>query len=298
MRAQPSRIVGRAMVKAPGTCGELVQGFLDGSHFLVTCPVDLYSTVSVVLYRGQPGVLGPEDCPKAIQAVCSTLAYLGKGDLTAELTIHSPLPRGKGMASSTADVAGAAAATALALGIDLTPRELGALAVAVEPSDGVMFPGIALFDHRQGEVYEGLGLPPAMEVIVLDFGGVVDTLEFNRVDRQQALASLEPQFREALGLVCRGIASGSPSLIGQGATLSALAHQAVLPKAQLSTVMELARSLGALGVNAAHSGTVVGLLLDPRSTPAREVLPRVLKVLPSLESAFCLHLIGGGIQMG
>jgi len=168
------------MVKAPGTCGELVQGFLDGSHFLVTCPVDLYSTVSVVLYRGQPGVLGPEDCPKAIQAVCSTLAYLGKGDLTAELTIHSPLPRGKGMASSTADVAGAAAATALALGIALTPRELGALAVAVEPSDGVMFPGIALFDHREGRLAQELGPPPPMEVIVLDFGGVVDTLEFNR----------------------------------------------------------------------------------------------------------------------
>jgi len=135
-RAGTPGVVGQATVKVPGTCGELVQGFLDGAHFLVTCPVDLYSTVSVTLYQGQPGVLGPRDCPKAIRAVLSTLAYLGQRDLAAELIIHSPLPRGKGMASSTADVAGAAAATALALGTRLSPQELGSLAGGWGPAMG------------------------------------------------------------------------------------------------------------------------------------------------------------------
>jgi len=161
-----------------------------------------------------------------------------------------------------------------------------------------MFPGIALFGHRQGRVHQELGPSPALEVIVLDFGGVVDTLEFNRVDRRQALAAWEPHFREALGLVCRGIALGSPALLGQGATISALANQAILHKPQLPAVMGLARSLGAVGVNVAHSGTVIGLLLDPHLTPAREVLPRVQRALPSLESALCLRLTGGGIQAG
>ena len=46
-----------------------------------------------------------------------------------------------------------------------------------------MFPGIALIDHRCGSIAESLGPPPPMEVIVIDTGGTVDTLEFNRIDR-------------------------------------------------------------------------------------------------------------------
>ena len=30
-------------VKAPATCGELIQGAIDGQDFLVNCPIDLFS---------------------------------------------------------------------------------------------------------------------------------------------------------------------------------------------------------------------------------------------------------------
>jgi len=32
-------LIGSATVRAPGVCGELVQGVIEGIHFLVTCPV-------------------------------------------------------------------------------------------------------------------------------------------------------------------------------------------------------------------------------------------------------------------
>ena len=37
-----------ARVLLPGGCGELVQGALDGVPFLVTCPIDCWSEVTVM----------------------------------------------------------------------------------------------------------------------------------------------------------------------------------------------------------------------------------------------------------
>ena len=37
--------LGSATARAPGVCGELAQGVIEGIHFLVTCPVDFYSRV-------------------------------------------------------------------------------------------------------------------------------------------------------------------------------------------------------------------------------------------------------------
>jgi L-threonine kinase len=252
----------------------------------------------VTLYQGAPEVIGPEHSPKAIRAVQATLAYLGRADLGAELAITSSLPRGKGMASSTADVVGAISATASALGVNLSPQEIAGLALSIEPSDGVMFPGIVLFDHREGSLYEELGMPPPMEVIVLDFGGTVDTLDFNRVDRREALSRMELEFKEALELVRRGIASSDPALVGKGATLSAWLNQRILYKPQLKAVMDFADSVGAVGVNVAHSGTAIGILLDRRQGRGDETHNQARRVFPDLEESIHLQLIGGGISVG
>ena len=40
-----TKLLGSATVRAPGVCGELAQGMIEGIHFLVTCPVDFYSRV-------------------------------------------------------------------------------------------------------------------------------------------------------------------------------------------------------------------------------------------------------------
>jgi uncharacterized protein involved in propanediol utilization len=50
-----SAFIGSATVRAPGACGELAQGVIEGIHFLVTCPVDFYSRVKVDLYSDGPG---------------------------------------------------------------------------------------------------------------------------------------------------------------------------------------------------------------------------------------------------
>ena len=91
----------KAIVRCPGSCGELVQGTAAGMNFLVTCPVTVYSQVSVELSTERKTDLQAGD--KTLQAVRRTLEYLGLPWQNVEVRIESDLPLGKGMASSSAD---------------------------------------------------------------------------------------------------------------------------------------------------------------------------------------------------
>ena len=261
---------------------------------MVTCPIDLYSTASVTLRAGQGQIDGPAECSKAVHAVALALEHLDRADLDATLTIDSPIPRKKGMASSTADIVASMVATASALGRSIDENTLAELALAVEPSDGIMVPGIALFDHFGGSVRRSLEQPPPLNVLVLEFEPTLDTEAFNATDRRATLRSHGESFRRALALIEAGIATADSDLVGRGATLSAMAYQAVLPKPQLPEVLAIADACGAVGVNVAHSGTVIGLLfaqdgkhLDAVSSHARRRLPDLVAVLRQ-------RLIGGG----
>lgn len=288
-------IVVQGSASAPGTCGELAQGVLDGVSAMITCPIDLYSTATVQLRKGAGQVEGPPDSPKAVRAVELALARLGCDDVDARLRIRCQVPRSKGMASSSADIAAAVGATAAALNSDFSIQDQAKLALTIEPSDGVMLPGIALFDHRRGQVARSLGNPPAMRVLVLEFASALDTQAFNAVERKAELRQLEPSFREALELITEGLDRGDGELIGRGATLSALSYQSVLPKPQLPAAVTLGQDAGALGVNVAHSGTAVGLLFtgdtDRTAWAASEARAR----LTDLIAVHDRQLTGGGV---
>ena len=291
-----TRLLGSATVRAPGVCGELAQGVIEGIHFLVTCPIDFYSRVKVDIYADGPGVEAPEDCDKAAAAVRRTLFHLKNAKVRAKLTINNPIPRGKGMASSSADLAAAIAATGLALGEEISPYQIAQIALSIEPTDGIMIPGVALFDHRAGIIRESLGPPPPMEIVALDLGGTVDTVQFNMVDRFQRWQSVDKQTGEALRLLRRGIEEQDPALVGRGASISAEASQTVLAKPRLAEVKEFAESVGAVGVNVGHSGTIMGVLLDARERRGKSTYHKALSAFPDAESVYHFRLLGGGVQ--
>ena len=288
--------IGRATVRAPGVCGELAQGMLEQHYFLVTCPIDFYARVTVELYENGAGIQSPDNCPKSLQALEATLDFLGRRCLGARLTVSNPMPRSKGLGSSSADVAATIAATGLALGRELAPEQVAEIALTVEPTDGIMFPGITLVDHREGQIVESLGPPPPMEIVALDFGGTVDTLEFNRVDRRPLWQSLRKETDEALRLVRAGIAARDPVMVGRGASISAQASLSVLPKPRLSDVMAFAEEVGAVGVNVAHSGAIIGILLDARPRRGKSTYRQAQRAFPDAEEVHHFRLLGGGLQ--
>lgn len=285
-----------AIVRVPFTCGELVQGTdPDGGVFLVSCPIDRFAVVRASI-DGTGSSNGPPDRPKALAAARRTLAELGRGSFEVRLEIRSDLPVGRGFGTSTADVVGAIAATASALGKWLAPGEIARLAASIEPSDGTMFPGLAVFDHRTASRSEALGPAPALTIVVLDFGGAVDTVAHNARQLPASPAVTAVQAR-AFDLVRRGVRRADPAMIGTGATLSALANEAILPKPELVEALELATRLGAVGVCAAHSGTALGLLLPPGPALAARAVAAARRSLPGLVDVWPARLIGGGVHV-
>ncbi|MYA39579.1 MAG: GHMP kinase [Acidimicrobiia bacterium] len=289
------KVLTRASASAPGSCGELAQGMLEENLVMVTCPIDLFSTATVEISRGAGVVQGPGDSPKATMAVSRTLAHLGRTDVNARLRLESPIPRQKGMAGSTADIIASIGAAAAALGEPIPVARQAELALSIEPSDGTMFPGVALFDHRTGLVARPLGEPPPMEVLVLEYPDGVDTEAFNKTDRRPALERRSHRFLEAFGLIAAGLETGDGVLIGLGATLDAVAYQDVFPNPYLETGLQLARAAGALGVNVAHSGTVLGLLFLDDPEQVRWAADKARAAFSGLVSTRRHRLIGGGL---
>jgi L-threonine kinase len=284
-----------ATVRAPGSCGELVQGTLDGGNFLITCPVDLYSEVTVIPSAG-PSAAGD----KTVAAVRLTWDRLGLAGRPFTVAVASALPQGKGMASSSADIAAACQAAALAAGRRLAADEIADIALAIEPTDGIFFPGIVMFDHVRGLIRRPLGAPPPMSVLIFDAGGRIDTLEFNRRTDLAALnAAKEKEVRLAVDLVSRGLAAGDCALIGRAATVSALANQAILAKPSLEEVIAVARRHGAVGVNTAHSGTVLGVLFpgEPSAAAAAACHTEIVRACPALQFLRTARLISGGLTV-
>lgn len=279
--------IGRAAL--PAACGELVQGTLDGVRCLVSCPIDRYAVAEVALGAEPAADCGqgngsrhwdvPAGTPKAVEALRVGLrqarAELREPVARVRLRIASELPCGRGYASSTADVGATLYALGRALGRPMAPEAVARLAVSIEPSDSTVFPGLALFDHRTGSVHQRLGPAPPLEVVVIDPGGEVDTLAFNRLDHRGVLERLAASHREAFRLLFEGLKTGDGHAVGEAATLSARVHQAILPNPLLEPVLELAREVEALGVCRAHSGTLLGLLFDP----ARSDVPAALDFL-------------------
>ncbi len=285
-----------ACVKAPGSCGELVQGTIDGRNFLLTCPIDLYSTATVIR---NPQTSFIKAGPKASLAIAKTLDYLKLPAGEFQITVQSDLPQGKGMASSSADISAACQAVALSAGRLLTLDEIAAIAVSIEPTDGVFLPGIALFDHITAATSRCLGEPPPITIAVFDGGGEVDTLYFNRrADLQRLNAAKEKQVRQALELVSQGLQQKDAGLLGRGATLSAVANQAILPKPCLPAILPIAQSCGAVGVNIAHSGTVLGIMFKTGALEHyEECLTKIRRTCPELRFIKTVQLISGGLRI-
>lgn len=283
---------GNYQTRSPGSCGELVQGMVGNEYFLVTCPISVFANLTVV--ENDSFITAPP--PKVMRALeILRRQYDIQGPMPG-LQINSALPKGKGMASSSADIAAALAAVGCWFAIPLSIEEISRIAVEVEPTDAVFVQGIVRYGHCTGEILQRYGSPPALDILVFDTGGDVDTLTFNRRGDLAELNRLkEPEILAALQLLEQGFMQGDAALIGQAATLSAQANQRILPKRELDKLVTIGNEYGAVGVNVAHSGTVIGILLPPGAA-IEGCRSAVMKYCPTVEYLCKTHLIGGGLQ--
>jgi L-threonine kinase len=134
-------------------------------------------------------------------------------------------------------------------------------------------------------------------VVVLDPGGVVDTLAFNQLDHREVLRQLAPRHQAAFTLLREGLQQGNLEAIGVAATLSAGAHQAILANPLLEPILALARDVKALGVCRAHSGTLLGLLLDPKEADVPAITALATRRFAPAVTVCSRPLVSGGLRL-
>ncbi|KAB8028571.1 hypothetical protein [Fluviispira multicolorata] len=159
-----------------GTFGELIQGVIHSKPFLITLPIQKFSCVKY--YEGI-AKNNRELFVKSYLAADILREKLGKEGVYA-LDIHSELTRGKGLASSSADIVATLKAILHNENYDEESESelISSICRQVEPTDGVMFPGFNAYFHHDCKLKEKLGFFP-IEIIGVVEDGFVDTLKFN-----------------------------------------------------------------------------------------------------------------------
>ena len=274
----------------PCTCGELFQGSLDGEPCLVSCPIAVYSSAQVT----QDAVGFTQLGRKTRQALLK-LPIIPEVNLS--ISIQTPLPVGRGYGTSTADIGAALYLLSTQMGLDLEAVDASRLAVSIEPTDSTLFSDLALFAHRTGAFYEQIGPAPAAQVLILDPGGAVDTETFNAQDWQPQLIKLSHEHRQAFNLLQQGIVSGDLLAMGEACTLDAKLHQTILSNPLFEKALALGETIGAAGICRAHSGTLLGLLLDRNHCDEMEVIDFCKKRLPAKMHLRMTTLVGGGPRL-
>ena len=272
-------------VRAPGTCGEFLQGSIDGQSFLVTCPINRYSyALSNVI---QP--FSKEFCalqPKSAQArklVQELVQEKNKNQICPPVYVRSDILQGKGMASSSADISVTAMATALAMDYDLSLKELEQICLSVEPTDASFYQGVTQFDYIKGTISKPLGMCPPLKILVFDEGGSIDTVSFNKqADLQNKILEKESIIQESFDLFKQGLITHDIKLIGQAATLSAFGNQRILYKPNLYDFHDVGNSYNSVGTIIAHSGTIMGLLFPVDYGRINDCKNEILRKLPQL----------------
>ncbi|MEU4833175.1 hypothetical protein [Streptosporangium sp. NPDC023615] len=247
--------------QARGTFGELLQGVLpDGEHFLVTLPVTQGTTAFFTPTPESPAVtVEPGHKHKALTLARLALDVLGLPG-GGHLLLTGNLPEGKGMASSSADLVATARAVADAAGRVLTAPEIEALLRGLEPTDGVMYDHIVAFHHRDVRLRNTLGCLPGLVIVGYDEGGQVDTVAYNR-DLPVIGPATRREYALLLDRLTTAVARGDLATVGGIATRSAELHAGRHGRDAFRPVRRACRAAGGLGVVAAHSGTMLGVLL-------------------------------------
>lgn len=172
---------------------------------------------------------------------------------------ESNIPKGKGLSSSSADVVGVLAALNTFFNHPFTEGDLYKMAAEVDPTDAVLSPALTVFNQSKGEVVTTLqSIPYSLIFFDSDPYCSVDTVQFTR---NKIYTHQDYRFyNQMLENLITAANKGDITSYLFWTTQSAVYNQKFLTKKYLNKLVSFALSKD-LGVFAAHSGTVMGLVI-------------------------------------
>lgn len=267
----------KVAARCPASCGELMQGWIEGSEKLISYPISWYSEVVLEEMKESTYIYNAR-CSKVWKAFDATCDYyhIAPSSLPPiALRVISTIPIAKGMASSTADIAATIKATAYYLGQDITPQEMAKICLLLEPTDSTIFPSLTLFDHIRGEVIEESFWVPQFDVLVLEPLELLITEHYRKSKGVSPYADQALELEEAVVLYRQAVKEQSLAKLGHVATISATLNQQLLEKPKFNALLEIVDTSELLGINVAHSGTVIGIMYEESKVSKQELISRL-----------------------
>lgn len=250
----------RIKVRTPASAGELLEGHVEGVRQLISLPINLYNEL-LIEYKTIEGTKStdhrslPElaDHPKARAAMLLfyNLYELPHNAHYLSFVFSDAIVVGKGLASSTADILNMIYGLAYIHQIQLTPIEVAKIALQVEPSDSTMFDTLYLYDFIAGSRFEEIGIVPPFNILLLELPDIIDTLATysKTLPTSHTLDDVIQEIRHNYSI----------QSLSKAAIQSALNHQEICHKPYLNRLIEFIDLHHLLGLNIAHSGSVIGI---------------------------------------
>ena len=262
----------------PASCGEFVQGVLDNEEYLSSYAINLFSVAT--LEEGKEVIhTGPRKSRRAMELVFEKFNIPVEESKKISLNINSQIPVGKGMASSTADIGATIKATLSMLGKSLTGEEISKLAVKIEATDSLLLNRHSIFNPLTADIKKYMGGIDNAKVVILEPDDILDTKSIRMTPNYRMYKMQNKEIiKESFSLLDEGLARNNLSLVGKACTYSSLANENIHKKPFLKEIIEISDKFGCYGVNIAHSGTVIGILMDKEMDDKR-----VIKYLRDIE---------------
>ncbi|MEV0126203.1 hypothetical protein AB0I16_32450 [Streptomyces sp. NPDC050703] len=250
-----------------GTLGELYQGPSraggDPEIAVVSFPVDrhswVYFTPGATAGSPYPGVLGE----KSATAARLFLAHYGRVLPAGDWRVHSELPVGIGMASSTADVVATLRCLFRVFSLPYDVDVVVGILADIERADSVFLDEFALYLSGRHRVVRRLGADIGFHTVYVTEPGTVDTAAVTPLLLDHYRRRGE-EYQRCLTDLVKGFDSGDPAAVARAATVSAALSQEVLPKAVFGSLQHHRERFGADGVFVAHTGCLAGYLFTAR----------------------------------
>lgn len=235
----------------------------------VSCPVGWRTTATVTIHpepggwahqKTRPTHWGSEAesvalGPKALEL----LGIISKSKEVPldclEVGIASPVPEGKGFASSTSDLVAVASAFGQAIDAPFTPEEIHELAIGVEASDATMFPGLVTAKLDEAEV---LAIHPATPPVA--FVTVIPEASLETANQPESHPS--PEAVRLFNAMQTALTSQDLPAMARLATESATMAQGRITTPHWQLVNDIAKEFDGLGIIIGHSGTLSAIITD------------------------------------
>ena len=243
--------------------GELAQGRLsNGSDFLITLPIDLWSICDLTCKSRNGKTTIKCKYEKSTEIAKKIVNDLGLDyGFDIEIKFLRSIPIGKGMSSSTADMISVYRAFQEVFGFIVTSEYLSKVFSEIEPHDGLMYKSCVGYDHRIGKLLSDFKYVPQFEIVAVDGGGTLDTLQYN----QNLLFSEThiSQYDILYESFTTAFANKDDKKIAKLALEATRLQFERTERKILKYGLDEFENLGASGVISTHSGTCVGFIFMP-----------------------------------